>query len=231
MLQRLIQKGEAMKLALMLSFAVVLGLVNGFGMFALLRWLPDIIRTRTQPFYMLLTHAHVPAGEQVRARLEAQAARRHVWGALGGGVGYGVGLTASLPLDLKVDGAVGLMSVGGLFFGSAVGQSLSALFPVNPSSGRVRVTAMQPHGMTDYLHRREIVVEVGLATLGWSSVVVGIVTLDDVVDISMTDNTAATLIVAGALLAVVATTALLGLRRRRDRVPVARRLLARSPAA
>ncbi len=60
----------------MLSLAVVLGLVTGFGMFALLRWAPYMIRTHTEPFHMLLKHADVQAGDRVRARLEAQAARR-----------------------------------------------------------------------------------------------------------------------------------------------------------
>ena len=123
--------------------------------------------------YMLLTHTDVQAGEQVLARLEAQATRRHFWGAVGGGVGYGVGLTASLLLDRKLDGAGVCVTLAGWFFGSAVGQSLSAVFPVNPSSGRVRVTAMQPHGMADYLHSREIAVELGLAlsagAVSWSA--------------------------------------------------------------
>lgn len=63
------------------------------------------------------------------------------------------------------------------------------------------------------MHRREIVVELGLAALGWGSLVVGIMRLDDLVGTSMADDTAAVLISAGSLLAVVATTALLGQRR------------------
>ena len=182
--------GRAMKLALMLSLAAALGVVTGVGMFALLYWISDTIQTRAQPFYMLLTHTDVQAGEQVLARLEAQATRRHYWGAVGGGVGYGVGLTASLLLDRKLDGAGVCITLVGWFFGSGVGQSLSAVFPVNPSSGRVRVTAMQPHGMTDYLHSREIAVELGLAAFGWGSVMVGFASLGDFVGLSMADETA-----------------------------------------
>jgi hypothetical protein len=69
--------GRAMKLALMLSLAVALSLVTGVGMFALLYWTSDMIQTRVQPFYMLLKHADVHTSQRVRARLEAQAARRH----------------------------------------------------------------------------------------------------------------------------------------------------------
>ena len=43
-----------MKWALMVSVAVVLGLVTGFGMFALLRWPEHTIRTRTQPTVTLI---------------------------------------------------------------------------------------------------------------------------------------------------------------------------------
>ena len=105
------------------------------------------------------------------------------------------------------------MVVVGWFFGAAVGYSLSALFPVNPPHGRIRVTAMQPHGMTDYLHRREIAVELGLAAFGWASVMVGSLALSTLVGISMPDETVG------------------GLRQRADPVPVARRLLPRSPTA
>ena len=78
-----------MKLTLMLSLALALVLVNGFIMFALLYW--PMIQERAQPFYMLLTNADVHAGEQVRSRLEAQAVRRHLWGAVGGESGPPLG--------------------------------------------------------------------------------------------------------------------------------------------
>lgn len=71
---------------------------------------------------------------------------------------------------------------------------------------------MQPHGMADYLHRREIAVEVGLAVLGWASVVAGTLALTDRVDIPVSDATSPALVLAGALLGVVATTTLVGQR-------------------
>jgi hypothetical protein len=71
---------------------------------------------------------------------------------------------------------------------------------------------MQPHGMTDYRHRREILVECGLAAFGWGCLVVGTASLDDFVGMSMADETAVAMTLAGAALALVATTALLGQR-------------------
>lgn len=72
---------------------------------------------------------------------------------------------------------------------------------------------MQPHGMTDYLHRREIVVEIGLAVLGWNSVIAGTLAASDVADIPIAQEAAPALVSAGALVGVVATTTLLGQRR------------------
>lgn len=192
---------------------LAIGLVSGFGFFATVRWVPYFVRIRMATFDLVLAQADVRPGEEVRVRLEAQAARRHVWGAVGAGIGYSVGLMVSLPNSQIFDGAGSLLSLAGLWFGMAVGQSLSALFPVDPPRGQLRVTAMQPHGMTDYLHRREIVVEIGLAVLGWTSLVVAALAFTHGVDVPITDDTASILVVVGALLAVVATTTLLGQRR------------------
>lgn len=195
-----------------LIFAPVFALVIGFAFFAAVRWIPYFVRTRMAPFDAMLTLADVTADENVRARLEAQAARRHVWGAVGTGAGYSAGLMASILPDPTVFDDAGALALAGLFVGSAVGQSLSALFPVNPPHGPVRVTAMQPHGMAEYLHRREIAVEIGLAVLGWASVVAGTLALTNRVDIPVSHETGLALVLAGALLGVVATTTLVGQR-------------------
>lgn len=179
--------------------------------FAALRWIPYFVRTRMASFDTMLIQTEVRASDAVRARLEAQAARRHVWAAVGGGIGYGVGLSASL-VDSVFDGDSGLLGVAGLWLGMAVGQSLSALFPVNPPDGAVRVTAMQPHGITDYMHRREIAAEMGLGVLGWTSLIAGTLMLTSLADIPVSDDTAAALTFAGALLALVTTASLLGQR-------------------
>ncbi|MBA2717433.1 MAG: hypothetical protein H0U51_10340 [Propionibacteriales bacterium] len=194
-------------------FMLVFLLVSGFGFFAALRWIPYFVRTRMEPFDAILTQAEVTASDNARTRLEAQAARRHVWSAVGAGAGFSVALLASLPDSRVLDGAAGLFSMAGWWFGMAVGQSLSALLPVNPPRGPVRVSAMQPHGMTDYMHRREVVAEVGLAVLGWVSVAVGALVLANLVDIPMSGDNAAALVLAGALLALVATTTIVGQRR------------------
>lgn len=191
---------------------LVVALVSGFGFFAAARWIPYFDRTRMAPFDAMLTLADVKADENVRARLEAQAARRHVWGAIGTGVGYSAGLMASMLWDPTVVDDDGLLALAGFFVGVAIGQSLSALFPVNPPNGPVRVTAMQPHGMTDYLHRREIAVEVSLAVLGWASVVSGTLASTNRVDVPVSDATGLALVLAGALLGFVATTTLVGQR-------------------
>lgn len=195
-----------MKLILGLVFLIVFG----FGFFAFMRWIPYFVSTRMEPFDAMLTQAEVRASDKVRTRLEAQAARRHVWGAVGAGAGVSVALAAS---DIRVLEAADGFAMTGWFFGMAVGQSVSALFPVNPPRGPVRVSAMQPHGMTDYLHRREVVAEVGLAVLGWASVAVGTLVLTDLVDIPISGDNAAALVVAGALLSLVATTTILVQRR------------------
>lgn len=83
-------------------FAPVFAMVIGFGFFAAIRWIPYFVRTRVDPFNAMLTFADVGADEHVRARLEAQAARRHVWGAAGAGAGYSVGLMPFATLGFEI---------------------------------------------------------------------------------------------------------------------------------
>jgi hypothetical protein len=78
--------------------ALLLGLVSGSVAFALTRWHPSQISTRIERFDTMLSTSGVEPGERVRATSEAQAVRRHVLGAFGGGVGYAVTFTASLLL-------------------------------------------------------------------------------------------------------------------------------------
>jgi hypothetical protein len=194
--------------------ALLLGLVSGSVAFALTRWHPSQISTRMERFDTLLSTSGVEPGERVRDILEVQAVRRHVLGAFGGGVGYAVTFTASLLLGgAVVDGASGILAMIGYWFGAAIGQSLSALFPVESPHGRVLMTAMHPHGMTQYLRRREIGVESAIAALGWGSAIVGAVVLTDVVRIPIVGGGARPLVVIGVLWATVATTTLLVQRR------------------
>jgi len=70
-------------------------------------------------------------------------ARRSLWGAVGGGVGYSIGFPAG---TLLCDA---------------------------PALDRARVTTLQPHGLTDYLSRRDLAAEVTLGVIGLCVAAVG----------------------------------------------------------
>jgi hypothetical protein len=66
--------------------SIALVLISGFGAFALMRWLPSMVENRMDPFDDLLERAGVEPDGRIRNRLQPQAARRQVWGAVGAGV-------------------------------------------------------------------------------------------------------------------------------------------------
>lgn len=88
---------------------------------------------------------------------------------------------------------------------------------------------MNPHRMSDSLHRCVIVVEVCVAALGWVSLGFGDFVLTSTVDGAISSDTASTLMLVGALLSVVAFTTLR--RKRPSLAPVAHRLSPKSLAA
>lgn len=196
------------------AFAIAVALLSGFGAFAFMRWLPFVTRGRMRSFDALLTRAGIEPNGWILDRLQAQAARRQVWGAVGAGVGYGITLIPeSLLSSSLLDGASGGLGVVGLWFGWGVGSSASALFPVQRARGPVLVTRMQPHGMTEYLHRGEILIEVSLGVLGWLCAIVGALALTDAVEGSAIRHAAPSMLLVGGVVAGVATTTLFGQRR------------------
>jgi hypothetical protein len=196
------------------ALAIVVTLLSGFAAFAFMRWAPSMVENRMAPFTALLERAGVEASDHVRASLERQAARRHFWGAVGGGIGYGsVFIWPSIAHSEVIQGASGLLGVVGFFFGAAVGQSSSALFPADHPRGRIRVTAMQRHGLVEYIQRREIALEVGVGLLGWVSAAVGGLVLTGLASLPAVEETAPSLLFEGAILAFVATTSVLVQRR------------------
>jgi hypothetical protein len=194
--------------------SIALVLISGFGAFALMRWLPGMVENRMDPFDDLLERAGVEPDGRIRKRLQPQAARRQVWGAVGAGVGYGITFMAGGLLGSSLlDGASGILGTVGFWFGLGVGESVSALFPVQRTRGPVLVTAMQPHGITEYLHRGEILVEISLGVLGWVCAIVGALGLTNTIDGTAIRHAAPSMLLVGGIVAVVATTTLFGQRR------------------
>jgi hypothetical protein len=196
------------------ALSIAVTLLSGFGAFAFMRWSPSRVEHRLAPFTALLERAGVEASDHVRASLERQAARRHFWGAVGAGIGYGsVFAWPSIAHSGVIQSASGLIGVVGFFFGTAVGQSSSAFFPVDHPRGRVRVTAMQRHGLVQCIQPREIALEVGVGVLGWVSAAVGGLVLIGVASLPAVEETAPAMVFEGAILAFVATTSVLVQRR------------------
>lgn len=192
------------------AVTIAVSLVAGFGAFAFMRWLPSMVENRMEPFSALLERAGIKANQHVRVSLEAQAARRHFWGSVGGGIGYGsLFAWPTMVNSGVVQGASGLLGFVGFFFGAGVGQSLSAFFPVEHPDGPILVTSMQPHGVTEYMRHRELGVEVAVGLLGWVGAAVGGLVLTGLVSLPSIQDAAPSLVLTGALLALVATTSLL----------------------
>ena len=99
------------------------------------------------------------------ASLERHMARRSLWGAVGGGVGYSIGFPAGTLLSDDRAAAAGMTALPALIclmFGMSLGMALSARRTAAPAPDRARVTTLQPHGLTDYLSRRDLAAEVTL---------------------------------------------------------------------
>jgi len=59
-------------------------------------------------------------------------------------------------------------------FGMSLGMALSARRTAAPAPDRARVTTLQPHGLTDYLSRRDLAAEVTLGVIGLCVAAVGL---------------------------------------------------------
>lgn len=165
-----------LRLALLVGTAVV-----GFWPLLFHRYSPG---ARIKQLDYALEHADLALDADARARLERQASRRSLWGAIGGGTGFTITmLLTRLVRDVLGDGTP-IVGVVAYFFGSAIGMAVSALCPVEPSHDRVRVSALQPHGLRDYLRGYELATQETCAVLGIASVAVGLL-------IVLRDNAAA----------------------------------------
>lgn len=160
-----------LRLGLLVGTAAV-----GFSPLLVHRYSPG---TRIKQLDYAVEHADLALDPDARARLERQASRRSLWGLIGGGTGF----TITMPLTLLVRDVLGdgtpIVAVAAYFLGSAIGMAVSALCPVEPSHDRVRVSALQPHGLRDYLRGYELATEATCAVLGFAAVVVGLIVLRD----------------------------------------------------
>ena len=107
--------------------------------------------------------------EDIRRRLRDQFLRRYTWFLLGFAFGYALLFAAALPLGDDPD-TFGVMPVIGMWLGSQTAMALSVLSPVHRPTSPVRVSALSPHAVTDYLARPQILTEMALAGLGALSV-------------------------------------------------------------
>lgn len=168
-------------------FIVVLiiasGVAMGYGFFAVMWRSMSMANARDKQLKQILELAELDPAGPVRDRLAEHALRRQRWGAIGGGIGFGSISAGLLLAEGIVDGAggdligtsIGALGITGGWLGAAVAQSLGALRWLRRPQPGVRVSTLQPHGMADYLNRRELTVEVGLAVVGWVSVTIAVI--------------------------------------------------------
>lgn len=189
---------------------VVASACVGFVFFAGMRWSPRVAEARDAELNRMLAQAELDPPEPVRATLMEHAVRRQRWGAVGGGIGGGV-MFALTMLAIAVSGddqglfggSAGALCLAAGWFGMAVSQSLGALVWLRRAATGVRVSALMPHGLSEYLYPRQLAVEVGLAVVGWTSVVIGL----GMLPASLGTGPGAPLVLAGALMGLTSTVA------------------------
>lgn len=153
---------------LLLLFVITGGLFMGWVWYAL----TGRPTQRTKEMNKYLSWAGLTIGPRARARLALHFARRSKCGAVAGGTAFAL----SLPLASAVQGGSGDVSgpLAGAccFVGFLLGRAASGLSLPEPT-GTARVSSLQPHGLTDYLRRREIGVEIGFTVLGVAACLAG----------------------------------------------------------
>ncbi len=194
--------------------AIVVGAaVIGSAWIGMSRWFLDK-SARDRELDHLLRRSGVAVDGPVWERLDALTQRRQRWGAHGGALGGVVAFTAgTTTLWLSSDESIGtfvagLTGVGGLL-GMLLGQATSALYPIQRRREGFRVTTMQPRGMTDYLDRKQLGIEVGFALIGWTSALAWGVVLVGQADLGVTRLAAALLALSAVFLAAPPSVALL----------------------
>ena len=76
------------------------------------------------------------------------------------------------------------------------------------AGGEVRLSALQPRGLTDYMHHLSVGIEVAVAILGWATLVIAIGAATDVIGMDWDGWTAAAVGFISAYLALMSTGAL-----------------------
>ncbi len=184
--------------------------ISGLIGFAISVFFHSSEERRNEQVGKALRDADLGVDTACRMRLERQAARRARLGAIGGGIGYAFALPAGIMLSDRVGGDLVMIAVGAMFFGMQVGMAVSALRPVDPPSQTVRLSALQPHGLRDYLRRRDLMAESTFAVVGAAASIAGLAVV-------ARDGTGADrgwlAVVLGALMASAAGTVLLLQRR------------------
>lgn len=122
-----------------------------------------------------LSSAQLVIDQDGRARLEGYAARRRRWGAIGGGVGFWLGLLLAVWLHGRTGGRDSIFGVIVMFEGVALGQVLSVRLTADIPLDHARLSTLQPHGLADYLRWREIATETAFAALGLAAAGAGVV--------------------------------------------------------
>ena len=151
------------------ALIVVISAGLGFWMFARMSRSKALADAREAQVEYLLEQAELEPTSALRDRLDDHALHRQRWGAIGAGLGFGTAFAALVILGHFVDGqasdliatSIGVLALTSAWLGAAVAQSLGALRWLRRPAPGVRVSALRPHGMTDYLNRRELTVEVG----------------------------------------------------------------------
>jgi hypothetical protein len=151
----------------LLGLGVFAVLVGGGVYLAMRKW------PQGQSVDDALSQAGLTVEADTRSELDKQAARRAKGTAIGGGLGAAAAIVSPAALhDLAGAGSLmipPILALAGMHLGSAF--SARASFDLEP--GKPRVTALQPHGLTEYLSMRELIAEVVLSAVGVLSLAVG----------------------------------------------------------
>jgi hypothetical protein len=202
---------------LLIILALVLVTLAAVGIPAGLIYLYSSSEDRQKRFLNeFLSAADLRVDNETWSALQRFAHRRARWGAIGGGVGFAVGLPIAEVLDPGNGDAATMFNVAMLFGGLAFGNALSTQMSAHLSDDVPRVSMLQERSIKDYLPMRAIVAEAVVAVLSVLTSIAGLVLLGTALT-----SKATAIVVLGTGLLVGATSGLaVLLQRRLVRAPV-----------
>ena len=169
-----------LNLVAFLAINALIGLLWGWGF---CRWQSrsnQVARGREKEISRTLDRAGIDTTGPAARRLNDLGRQRQRAGAVAGGIGCAITMTLFGGLQAVNTGddwfvsALSILAASGISLGLTVGHTLVTVHWLRRPSAGVRVSALQPHSLNDYLSRPQMAFEAVAVLLGWGSVLAAV---------------------------------------------------------